>query len=350
MFDMTAAIRGISLPDKSLEAGIRHKIDFKTKPVGSLGMMEEMAFRMASIQGRLNPEINRKSMLVFAGDHGIASEGVSAFPSEVTQQMVLNFLHGGAAINVLCRHYQIDMSVIDMGVNYDFEAQEGLINGKIRKGTRNFLKENAMTSEEAQAAVEKGMEVFNGQKIMPDITGVGEMGIGNSTSAAAIISAATGLSPEEITGRGTGLDDRQLKNKIEIIKRALMLRKPGKNDGMDILRKVGGFEIAGIAGAVLAASYAKVPVVLDGLISTAGGLIAYLINPEVRGYIFAGHKSVEPGQKAALEMMNLRPAVDLNLRLGEGTGAAIAISIIQASCKILCEMSSFEDAGVANKD
>ncbi len=338
--------------NKDLEVQARHKIDFKTKPLGSLGMMEEIALKMALIRNDLNPVIKNKSMFVFAGDHGIAMEGVSAYPPEVTPQMVLNFLHGGAGINVLCRYNHIDMKVVDMGVNFDFNNAEGLINKKVRKGTRNFLTQDAMTESELFQSLESGMEVFSEQykALNTDIAGVGEMGIGNSTSASAIISAATGLDPSETTGRGTGIDDSRLNNKISLIRKALASRKPDKENGLDILKKIGGYEIAGITGAVLASASRKVPVVLDGLISTAGGLIACIIKPETAGYLFAGHKSVEPGHAKALEMMGLSPIIDLKMRLGEGTGAALCMNIIEASCRILCEMASFDEAGVSNKE
>ncbi len=334
---------------RTLEKNARHKMDLKTKPAGSLGRLEEMAVRMSLIQNSLTPKIAVKKMFVFAGDHGIAAEGVSAYPAEVTPQMVLNFLHGGAAINVLCRQAGAGISVIDMGVNYEFGSEPGLINKKVRKGTRNFLIEDSMTVGEAIRSIELGIEVFDDayktEKF--NIAGVGEMGIGNSTSAAAIISAATGLSPEKTAGRGTGLNDTGFKNKVEIIARALGQRKPDPKNGLDILQKVGGFEIGGIAGACLAAAAVKIPVVLDGLISTAGGLIAYLIKPYVKDYFFSGHKSVEAGQKAALKMLELEPILDLGMRLGEGTGAVLAINLIEASCRIMCEMSSFEEAGVS---
>jgi nicotinate-nucleotide--dimethylbenzimidazole phosphoribosyltransferase len=332
-----------------LESQARHKVNFKTKPLGSLGILEDIAIRMALIQNSLNPVIHRKAMFVFAGDHGVAMEGVSAYPPEVTSQMVLNFLNGGAGINVLCRHNHIEINIIDMGVNYDFEPSGRLLDKKIRKGTRNFLFEDAMTYDEVIKAVESGMEVFieEFEKSRPDIIGVGEMGIGNTTSASAIISAAAGLSPEDVTGRGTGIDDEHLNKKIALIKKALELRNPDRTSGLEILRKVGGYEIAGISGTILAAASEKVPVVLDGLISTAGGLIAYLMKHETADYLFAGHRSVERGQKAALDMMELIPILDLGMRLGEGTGASLAINIIEASCKILCEMASFEDAGVS---
>ncbi len=349
---MNEVILGIKNTDKSLEKNARHKMDFKTKPQGSLGVMESIAVKMALVRQGLSPEIGNKQFFVFAGDHGITAEGVSAFPAEVTPQMVLNFINGGAAINVLCRQNGIGIRVVDMGVNFDFAPNTELIDKKVRKGTRNFLKEDAMLPDEAEQAVWNGMDVVlnacKDSKI--DIIGLGEMGIGNSTSASAIISAATGLSPEKTTGRGTGLDDEKLRQKAALITEALKQRKPSNKDGMDILCKVGGFEIAGIAGAVLGAAYLQIPMVLDGFISTAGGLIAFLINPKVKDYFFAGHKSVEIGHQAALEYIGIAPILDLNMHLGEGTGAALAIHIIDASCRIMCEMASFEEAGVSNKD
>lgn len=333
----------------ALENDARHKMDLKTKPLGALGRLEEIAIRMSLIQNNLNPVVNVKKMFVFAGDHGITAEGVSAYPAEVTPQMVMNFLSGGAAINVFCRHAGAGISVIDMGVNYEFGKAPGLINKKIGRGTRNFLKEDAMTGDEAIRSVEAGIEVFNEAYDIEkfDLAGFGEMGIGNSTAASAIISAAAGLSPDETAGRGTGLDDTGLKKKAEIIKRALMERLPDPKNGMDILQKVGGFEIGGIAGACLAAAAKKIPIVLDGLISTAGGIIAYLIKHDIKEYFFSGHKSVEAGQKVALKILEIEPLLDLGMRLGEGTGAVLAMNLIEASCRIMSEMSSFEEAGVS---
>lgn len=345
-------IESIEAPPKAMEESIQHKIDMKTKPLGALGTLEDLAVRTSLIQQTLDPVIKQKNIFVFAGDHGIAEEKISAFPAEVTPQMVLNFLGGGAAINVLCRHYKIDISVIDIGVNYDFEETPGLINKKVRKGTRNFAKEEAMTRQEAIEAIEKGMEVvleqYNHHPM--EIIGLGEMGIGNTTPATAIISCVTGKSVKEITGRGTGLDDTGLNHKIAVLEKALKLHKPNPEDALDILQKVGGYEIAGIAGAVLAAASKKVAVVLDGIISTAGGLIAGLLNPEVKGYLFSAHASVEHGQKAALAALELNPIVDLNMRLGEGTGSAIAINLIEGACTIMREMASFEEAGVSNRE
>ena len=329
-----------------------HKIDNKTKPLGALGKLEDLAVQASLVQENLNPRLDRKALFVFAGDHGVTEEGVSAFPSEVTGQMVENFLRGGAAINVLCRHHGIDLYVVDMGVNADFQNHPKLLHKKIRKGTRNFALEQAMTSKEAEEAVTAGMEVFldenAGNRI--SIVGLGEMGIGNTTSASAIISAVTGISPEEATGRGTGLDDKGMERKVQIIYNALNYHKPDPRDGMDILRKIGGYEIAGIAGAILAAASQGAIVVLDGVISTAAGLVAYVLNPDIKGYLVSGHRSVEIGQEAALSHMGMEPVIDFQMRLGEGTGAAMTMNIVDAACRIMREMASFDDAGVTNKE
>ncbi|MCG8572356.1 MAG: nicotinate-nucleotide--dimethylbenzimidazole phosphoribosyltransferase [Spirochaetes bacterium] len=339
--------------NESILPKAQYKIDNKTKPLGSLGKLESLAVQISGIQNSLNPVINHKSLFVFAGDHGITEEGVSAFPPEVTCQMVKNFLEGNAAINVLCRQYAIGMSIIDIGVNGDLSQYPGnLINKKVSKGTRNFAIQPAMTKNEAIKALEKGMEVFfeHYQKQKLDILGLGEMGIGNTSSASAIISGVTGIPVEKVTGRGTGVDNKGLEHKFKVLKKALALHTPNPRDGIDILMKVGGFEIAGIAGAALAAASQNVTIVLDGIISTAAGLIAYLINPRIKDYFVVGHKSVETGQIAALEMMQLQPILDLNMRLGEGTGAALTINLCEAACRIMREMASFDDAGVSQKN
>ncbi|MCG6879546.1 MAG: nicotinate-nucleotide--dimethylbenzimidazole phosphoribosyltransferase [Deltaproteobacteria bacterium] len=329
-----------------------HKIDNKTKPLGSLGRLEQLALQASLIQESLNPRLNRKALFVFAGDHGVTEEGVSAYPSEVTGQMVENFLQGGAAINVLCRHHHINLYVVDMGVNGDFDPHPSLFQKKIRKGTRNFALEEAMTAEEVEDALTKGMEVFlhENAKSKIGIVGLGEMGIGNTTSASAIISVVTGISPGQATGRGTGLDDKAMERKAEIIQNALRYHAPDPLNGMDILRKIGGYEIAGIAGAVLAAASEGTMVVLDGVISTAGGLIAYILNPRIKDYLVSGHRSVEIGQQAALSHMGIEPVIDFQMRLGEGTGAAMTIDIVDAACRIMREMASFDDAGVAKRE
>ncbi|GEM_PF-7127 len=342
----------VPITTDALGAAAQGKIDNKTKPLGALGKLEDLAIKMSLIQNTLSPVIRKKALFVFAADHGITEEGVSAFPAEVTFQMVKNFLNGGAAINVLCRHHDIDIKIVDMGVNADFEDNPDFIDKKVRKGTRNFAIEDAMTEEEVIQALSGGMEAFfsihNIHEI--DIVGLGEMGIGNTTSASSIISTITGITPAEAVGRGTGIDDKGLVHKIEVIEKALNFHNPDPKNGYEILREIGGYEIAGIAGAVLGAASKGTAVVLDGVISTAAGLVAYVINPDVLGYLISGHKSVEISQKAALSYMGLDPVIDLNMRLGEGTGAALTIDIADAACKIMSEMASFDDAGISNKD
>jgi nicotinate-nucleotide--dimethylbenzimidazole phosphoribosyltransferase len=346
-----SVISGIKPVSDRLRPEALHKIDNKTKPLGSLGRLEQLALQASLIQESLNPRLHRKALFVFAGDHGITEEGVSAFPSEVTGQMVENFLQGGAAINVLCRHHHIDLYVVDMGVNADFEPHPSLFQKKIRKGTRNFALEEAMTAQEAEDALTAGMEVILHENAKNEIhiVGLGEMGIGNTTSASAIISVVTGITPEEATGRGTGLDDKAMEHKAEIIHNALQYHRPDPKNGMDILRKIGGYEIAGIAGAALAAASVGAMVVLDGVISTAGGLLAYVLNPRIKDYLVSGHRSVEIGQQAALSHMGIEPVIDFQMRLGEGTGAAMTINIVDAACRIMREMASFDDAGVAKR-
>lgn len=333
----------------SLLAAATAKIDEKTKPLGALGRMEDLAVQMSLIQNDLNPEIRQKNLFVFAGDHGITEEGVSAYPSEVTPQMVDNFLNGGAAINVLCRHHNIDMKVVDMGVNYDFIPHPDLIMKKVAKGTKNFAIEDAMTKQQMILGLENGMTTFldSYDRHPIDIVGLGEMGIGNTTSASAIICVITGILPAQATGRGTGVDDKGLVHKTEVIEKVLNFHTIDPGNGFEILQKIGGFEIAGIAGAVLAAASKKTAIVLDGVISTAAGLVAYVINPAIRKYLISGHKSVEKAQEAALSHMGLTPMIDLNMRLGEGTGAALAIDMADAACKIMTQMASFDEAKVA---
>jgi nicotinate-nucleotide--dimethylbenzimidazole phosphoribosyltransferase len=325
------------------------RMDEKTKPLGALGRLEDLAVRMALIQNTLSPAVRQKNLFVFAGDHGITEEGVSAYPSEVTAQMVENFLNGGAAINVLCRHHGIDLKIVDMGVKKEFSPHPDLIIQKVARGTRNFALEPAMTREQMITALENGMSTFLDAhaKTPMDIVGLGEMGIGNTTSASALISVITGISPAEAAGRGTGVDDKGLAHKIEVIERVLAFHDLDPANGFELLQKIGGFEIAGMTGAILAAASQKTAIVLDGVISTAAGLVAHLIHPAVQGYLISGHRSAEKAQKAALGHMNLAPLIDFDMRLGEGTGAALAMDVIDAACKILCEMASFDEAKVA---
>lgn len=326
-------------------------LDNKTKPLGSLGRLEEFARRFAAITGTMEPDTAKKVIFTFASDHGVVEEGVSAFPKEVTPQMVFNFLRGGAGINVLARHAGAEVRVVDMGVDYDFGPLPGLINRKIAWGTRNFTKGPAMSREVAIAAIESGIELANGCKNEGiAMMGSGEMGIGNTTSASAIIAAISGLPVGKVTHRGTGISDAALKNKIAVIERGLEINKPDPADPLDLLAKVGGLEIAAIAGLVIGSAANRIPVVIDGFISTAGALIAAEMHPNIREYIFAAHQSVEIGHRFMLEHLGAEPILELNLRLGEGTGAALAMGLIEAGVKILKEMATFEQAGVSEQN
>jgi nicotinate-nucleotide--dimethylbenzimidazole phosphoribosyltransferase len=344
-------IQAISPVSHELLPDARAKMDDKTKPLGALGTIETLGIQMSQIQNSLSPVILQKNLFVFAGDHGITEEGVSAFPSEVTGQMVENFLNGGAAINVLCRHHNIDMKVVDMGVIKEFSPHPDLIIAKVARGTRNFAIEAAMTRDQMQKALETGMQIFlSAHAIRPiQIVGLGEMGIGNTTSASAIICVITGISPAQATGRGTGVDNKGLEHKTKVIERVLAFHRPNPANGFEILEKIGGFEIAGIAGAILGAASKGCAVVLDGVISTAAGLVAHTINPLIQGYLISGHKSVEQAQKAALTHMELAPVIDFNMRLGEGTGAALAMDTIDVACKIMTQMASFNEAKISRK-
>ena len=324
------------------------KVDHKTKPLGALGRIEKLAVRLSTMQKTLNPAVDCRRMFVFAGDHGVVEEGVSAFPAKVTVQMVQNFLGGGAAINVFCRQYGIELAVVDMGVNGDFADHPLLVRQKVARGTRNFAVQSAMSREQAISALENGARTFlaKNSKGRCQLVGMGEMGIGNSSSATAIICGASGLPAVQVAGRGTGVDDRGLARKVEVIEKALALHQLQARDGLDLLTKVGGYELGGICGAVLAAASESCCVVLDGIISTAAGLLACLLCPGVKEYLVAGHKSVEKGQQIALDLMGLEPILDLDLRLGEGTGAAITMNLIDLACRMMREMASFDEAGV----
>ena len=323
-------------------------LDNLTKPLGSLGRLEEFARKFVAITENKNPILDKKVVFTFAGDHGVTEEGVSAFPKEVTQQMVFNFLRGGAGINVLARHAGADVVVVNIGVDHDFGEIDGLINLKVINGTKNFAKEPAMTREEAIKCMETGIELADGYaKKGYKIFGTGDMGIGNTTPSSAIAAALTGRPVSEVTGKGTGITNESLLKKIKVIEKGINLNKPNPNDAIDVLSKVGGAEIGGIAGLILGAASNRIPVIIDGFISTAGALIAYCISPKVKDYIFAAHNSVEIGHKIMLDKMGLSPILDLNLRLGEGTGAALAMLMIEAGLKIYKEMATFGEAGVS---
>ncbi len=322
-----------------------------TKPPGSLGRLEELSIRLAGIQGRARPQADRKTIVVMAADHGVTVEGVSAYPAEVTPQMVLNFLSGGAAINVFARQVGAQVLVVDLGVGSDLPAHPALIVRKIGYGTRNLAQGPAMQREEALSAVQAGIEIATELANRPeglDLLGTGDMGIGNTTPSSAIVAALTGLSVEAVTGRGTGLDEDGVRRKIAVIERALEINRPDPSDPLDVLAKVGGFEIAGLVGLIFGAAAARVPIVVDGFISSAAALIATEWHPPVRDYLIAAHNSVEIGHRAMLERMELSPLLNLNLRLGEGTGAALAMSVIEAATRALNEMATFSEAGVSD--
>ena len=350
MGKLQEVIKKIQPVDTSRTNEIQAQLDNLTKPQGSLGRLEELAKKYCLITGKDKPRIENKIIFTFAGDHGVTEEGVSAFPKEVTPQMVYNFVRGGAAVNVLAKHVGARVIVVDMGVDHDFEQGEGLEIRKIGRGTRNMTKGPAMTRDEAERAVLAGVELVEKYRDGLDLLGTGDMGIGNTTPSSAIVSVITGTDPEKVTGRGTGIDDESLRNKVSIIKRAIAANNPDRSDALDVLAKVGGYEIAGIAGLVLGAALYKIPVVVDGFISTAGALIAAELNPLVKGYIIAAHQSVEIGHRKMLEHLEQVPLLDLNLRLGEGTGAALGMALVEAGVRILTEMATFADAGVAEKN
>ncbi len=327
-------------------AAVQARLDRQTKPAGSLGRLEEFARRYVAITGR--ETIRAKTIYTFAGDHGVTAEGVSAFPREVTPQMVLNFLAGGAAINALARQVGAEVVVVDMGVDFDFTPHPGLLDRKVDRGTANLAQGPAMSRAQALQALEAGIAVAVAAKEQGiDLVGTGDMGIGNTTPSAAIASVFTGLPVERVTHRGTGIDDAGLVRKLAAISRGLALNRPDPVDPVDVLAKVGGFEIAGIAGLVLGCAAVGLPVVIDGFISTAGAMIASELHPHVRDYIFAAHQSVEIGHAAMLERIGQRPILNLDLRLGEGTGGALAMGLIEAALCGLREIATFDEAGVS---
>ena len=337
--------------DEAAMASARARQDTLTKPPGSLGRLEELSIQLAGITGKEVPTIKDKVIITMAGDHGVVAEGVSAFPQEVTPQMVLNFLRGGAAINVLARHVGARITIVDMGVAAEMEGYPALVNKKVACGTANMTKGPVMTRAQAEQAIRAGVEVVEAEIAHGlDIVGTGDMGIGNTTPSAAIAAVLTGLEPAKIAGRGTGVDDDGLKRKIDAIERALAINKPNPKDGLDVLSKVGGFEIGGLAGVILGAAANRKAVMVDGFISTAAAMIAVAIVPAVRPYLISAHRSQEYGHSQMVAWLGLKPLVDFDLRLGEGTGAALGISIAEASCKILAEMATFAEAGVSDKE
>ena len=348
---LNTLISKISALDESAMESARQRQNILTKPPGSLGRLEEISIRLAGITGQPLPRIDHKVVTVMAGDHGVVAEGVSAYPSEVTPQMVLNFLSGGAAINVLARQAGARVAIVDMGVASPLPPHPDLVDRKIALGTGNIARGPAMSRAQALEAILVGAGVVEAELEKGlDVLATGDMGIGNTTPSAAIAAALTGHSPEAIVGRGTGVDDAGLRRKIEAVTRALELNQPNPEDGLDVLAKVGGFEIAGLAGAILTAAAHRRPIIVDGFISTAAAMIAVSLAPRTADYLFAAHCSVELGHRLMLEWLGLEPLLDLNLRLGEGTGAVLAFHLLDSATRILGEMATFAEAGVSDKE
>jgi nicotinate-nucleotide--dimethylbenzimidazole phosphoribosyltransferase len=309
-----------------------------------------LSIQIAGIQGRPIPQIKQKAVIVMAADHGVAARGTSAYPQEVTAQMVLNFLRGGAGINVISRQVGARVIIVDMGVAVKLEANPGLLSRRIAAGTHDMSRGPAMTVAQAQQALETGIEIVTAEiKKGLDIVATGDMGIGNTTASSAICAIMTGKTIAEVTGRGTGLDNKQLQQKIRIINESIAFNKPESAKPLEVLAKVGGFEIGGLAGVILGAAAHRVPVVIDGFISGAAALIAAGLCPQSKDYMIAGHCSVEPGHKLLLQYLGLKPLLDMEMRLGEGTGAALAMSLAEISVRILNEMATFAEAGVSDK-
>lgn len=323
------------------------RLDSLTKPIGSLGVLEDLVIQLAGITGNYLPQVDNKAVIVMAGDHGVVEEGVSAAPQSVTPQMVYNFLNGGAGINVLARSAGAQVRVVDVGVADPNLSAPELISRKVRLGTANMTKGPAMSREEALQAINAGVEaaeaeIAKGVKLLA----VGEMGIGNTTPSSAILAVYSSEPLNVIVGRGTGLDDDGVQRKLKAIETALMVNKPDPSDPLDVLAKVGGLEIAGIVGIILGSAARKVPVVIDGFITGAAALIAYQLAPQSKDYMIASHLSEEPGHKIVLEAIGLEPMLRMRMRLGEGTGAALAFNIIEAATRIVNEMATFDEAGV----
>jgi len=332
----------------------RRRLDDLASPHNSLGYLLDLAEQLAAIKESMTPSVSKKMVVTMAGDHGVAAEGVSAYPQEVTRLMVNNFVAGGAGINVLTEAAGAGVTVVDMGVAGDLSQladRKQILSYRVAHGTQNMANGPAMTQEQAVQALEAGIEVAG---IMVEsgieLLGTGDMGIGNTTPSSAMISVFSGRSPREVTGRGTGINEKALENKVKIIEKAIAVNQPDPDNALDVLAKVGGFEICGIAGLILGAAYYRIPVIVDGLISSAGALAAKKLAPYSANYMIAAHQSVEPGHQYMLELLGLRPILNLNLRLGEGAGAALAMPIVEAASRIIEKMLTFTDAGVTKAD
>ncbi|TDG00435.1 nicotinate-nucleotide--dimethylbenzimidazole phosphoribosyltransferase [Paenibacillus piri] len=335
-----------ALDQAAVEAAGRH-LDQLTKPPGSLGKLEHIAKQLAGITGQTIPELGKKAVIVMAGDHGVCEEGISAFPAEVTPQMVLNFLNGGAAVNVLARQTGADVVCVDIGVNAELEHPQ-LVARKVRKGTRNMMREAAMTEREALDAIHVGIRLV--EELVREGCGLfatGEMGIGNTTASSALLVVLTGTEAADAVGRGTGIDSDKLLHKQSVIERAIAVNKPDPSNPIDVLAKLGGLEIAGLTGVILGAALHRRPVVIDGFISSAAALVASRIAPQSASYMIASHLSQERGHARLLEAIGISPMLSMDMRLGEGTGAVLAFPLIEASVNVMKEMATFASAGVS---
>lgn len=350
MKDFDLLLDAIEPADTMWEQKAMERLNSQIRPRGSLGHLEKIAAQLASIRRGFDLDLSKKLIFVMAGDHGVANEGVSAYPQEVTVQMVYSFSRGWASINVLGRHAGAEVRVVDCGIAGDIPADWNVIDGKIGRGTASITKGPAMTRDQAIKGLMLGANLVRDAHDREGFTlfGTGDMGIANTTPSAAIICALTGGPPAQLVGRGTGIDDAGLRKKTAAIETALKVTKPNPLDGVDVLSKVGGFEIAGLAGAILGAAAVKVPIICDGLIATAGALLASRIAPNSTRYLFVSHQSVEPGHIAMCNLMGIRPILNLDMRLGEGTGSALAMNIVEASAKVLVECKTFTEAGVTD--
>lgn len=351
MQQIAEIIRRIRPLDEQAMDASRRRQDQLTKPQGSLGRLEDLAIKVAGITRQIRPRLPRKAVIVLAGDHGVTEEGVSAYPQAVTGQMVQNFLAGGAAINVLARQAGARVVVADLGVATEIPKHPNLVNKKIGYGTRSMTAGPAMSVEETLAAVGAGIEIVESEIAQGlDLVATGDMGIGNTTASSAIVAAITGRPVPEVTGRGTGVDDAAWHRKVAAIERALAVNRPDPADPLDVLAKVGGYEIAGLVGVILGAAAHRRPIIIDGFISGAAALIATELCPSVHDYLIPAHNSFEIGHRVMLERMELVPLLNLNLRLGEGTGAALAMHLVDDALAVLDEMATFGEAGVSHKE
>lgn len=343
-------VRSIEPASKQWQAKAWTRLKSQIRPRGSLGQLEVIAARLAGILRTLKPNIGKKLILTMAGDHGVAAEGVSAYPQEVTAQMVYSFTRGWASINVLARHVGADVRVVDCGVAADLPVDWPIIHRKLARGTANIAQGPAMSRELAIAGILLGAELAKEAQanVGYELIGTGDMGIANTTPSTAVIAALSGKPVARLVGRGTGIDDATLARKTAVVEKALAINQPDPADSIDVLSKIGGFEIAGLAGAVLGAAAVKIPVVCDGFIATAGALLACHLAPAAVDYLFVSHRSREVGHDAMVEMLGIRPVLDLGMCLGEGTGAALAMNILQASAKVLVEIKTFQEAGVTD--